>query len=295
MRQSVSESNSSGSYHYRKRGLSWSITPLCDIIGGWSVFFKRWTVRNHKIFFSISRSWQTRDTSCCCNYMCHSNSSPQRFFLFFWPNLRRHNEGEMTRWPDSMFNTSVVTLFSIRGGHRNKPCVKKSSQWLRSDSHMIGDIVCEGGLYLHCGCQRVCVQLTWHPILKPLSEFFSVGGGCCGSVGATWLCGAWPRWQGRGLCANITFSQGRWAHSNLVPDAGDHRLRFSTLEAAIEQATGLRCVTHDSKGKALRTKLTVKLFLFFLWPSGLIYKEVTEWEELTKNGVIRGQPSPLGE
>ncbi|XP_061600529.1 mitogen-activated protein kinase 8 isoform X3 [Cololabis saira] len=26
----------------------------------------------------------------------------------------------------------------------------------------------------------------------------------------------------------------------------------------------------------------------------LIYKEVTEWEEFTKNGVIRGQPSPLG-
>ncbi|KAM6916136.1 mitogen-activated protein kinase 8 isoform 3-T3 [Xenentodon cancila] len=26
----------------------------------------------------------------------------------------------------------------------------------------------------------------------------------------------------------------------------------------------------------------------------LIYKEVTEWEEWTKNGVIRGQPSPLG-
>lgn len=27
----------------------------------------------------------------------------------------------------------------------------------------------------------------------------------------------------------------------------------------------------------------------------LIYKEVSEWEEWTKNGVIRGQPSPLGE
>lgn len=28
---------------------------------------------------------------------------------------------------------------------------------------------------------------------------------------------------------------------------------------------------------------------------GLIYKEVSEWEEWTKNGVIRGQPPPLGE
>lgn len=28
---------------------------------------------------------------------------------------------------------------------------------------------------------------------------------------------------------------------------------------------------------------------------GLIYKEVSEWEEWKKNGVIRGQPPPLGE
>ena len=27
----------------------------------------------------------------------------------------------------------------------------------------------------------------------------------------------------------------------------------------------------------------------------LIYKEVYDWEEYTKNGVIRGQPPPLGE
>lgn len=27
----------------------------------------------------------------------------------------------------------------------------------------------------------------------------------------------------------------------------------------------------------------------------LIYKEVSDWEEWTRNGVIRGQPPPLGE
>lgn len=80
-----------------------------------------------------------------------------------------------------------------------------------------------------------------------------------------------------------------------MPGDDDPRRRFSTLEAAIEQAAALRCVTHDWKGKALRVKLTVKLSLLLFWPTGLIYKEVTEWEELTKNGVIRGQPSPLGE
>lgn len=35
------------------------------------------------------------------------------------------------------------------------------------------------------------------------------------------------------------------------------------------------------------------LFLFTSF-SELIYKEVMDLEERTKNGVIRGQPSPLG-
>lgn len=38
----------------------------------------------------------------------------------------------------------------------------------------------------------------------------------------------------------------------------------------------------------------LKLSLLFTF-KGLIYKEVTEWEDWTKNGVIRGQPPPLGE
>ena len=35
--------------------------------------------------------------------------------------------------------------------------------------------------------------------------------------------------------------------------------------------------------------------LFLPLLSDLIYKEVYDWEECTKNGVIRGQPPPLGE
>lgn len=33
----------------------------------------------------------------------------------------------------------------------------------------------------------------------------------------------------------------------------------------------------------------------FLLSAELIYKEVSEWEDWKKNGVIRGQPAPLGE
>lgn len=45
----------------------------------------------------------------------------------------------------------------------------------------------------------------------------------------------------------------------------------------------------------LRFTLILKhlFFLFFFSPE-LIYKEVMDLEERTKNGVIRGQPSPLG-
>lgn len=39
--------------HYARRVLSWSITSLCDIIGGWLIFemLNKHKVRNHKIFF----------------------------------------------------------------------------------------------------------------------------------------------------------------------------------------------------------------------------------------------------
>lgn len=39
---------------------------------------------------------------------------------------------------------------------------------------------------------------------------------------------------------------------------------------------------------------TLKSLFLFTSFSELIYKEVMDLEERTKNGVIRGQPSPLG-
>lgn len=35
-------------------------------------------------------------------------------------------------------------------------------------------------------------------------------------------------------------------------------------------------------------------FCFFYLISELIYKEVLDWEERSKNGVIRGQPASVG-
>lgn len=36
------------------------------------------------------------------------------------------------------------------------------------------------------------------------------------------------------------------------------------------------------------------LIVLSLFSSELIFKEVLDWEERMKNGVIRGQPSPIG-
>lgn len=43
------------------------------------------------------------------------------------------------------------------------------------------------------------------------------------------------------------------------------------------------------------SSVSPQLNAFLLSFAELIYKEVSEWEEWTKNGVIRGQPPPLGE
>lgn len=54
----------------------------------------------------------------------------------------------------------------------------------------------------------------------------------------------------------------------------------------------------EIKGEKMK-KLSLSLFLLLFFDcisriAELIYKEVLDWEERTKNGVIRGQPASIG-